>query len=300
MGYRQGKNRRCCTNDGVYFPAYDPNGNVMGLVKASDGTVCAQYEYLPYGEQVIATGTMAGSNPIRFSTKYYDTEARLYYYGYRYYSSDMGRWLSRDPIEEQGGLNLYGFVNNDPVNSVDSDGRSIWDLQMFAKWLFVPYNKEDRVYLSWDEFDWNSFARDSLRNGWKHENESVFTEECKRAKLGNTYISHDKWKNVSGDFRNEKNVWISQWHGTAMVSPLEKGVLLGKDCKKCVFSFHLQLYAKDVGDFNKGGEFGSPLFGFLTKDDTWIWVRDHTPFGHDFVMYSFTDEFGERIVPYEN
>ncbi len=40
-------------------------------------------------------------------------------YGYRYYDSTDGRWLSRDPIGERGGLNLYGFVNNDPVNSWD-------------------------------------------------------------------------------------------------------------------------------------------------------------------------------------
>ncbi len=118
--------RMIADSNGVYFPAYDPNGNVMGLVKASDGTVCAQYEYLPYGEQVTASGTMAGSNPIRFSTKYKDNETGLYYYGYRYYSSSLGRWLSRDPIEEQGGLNLYGFVNNDPVNYIDPLGKETW------------------------------------------------------------------------------------------------------------------------------------------------------------------------------
>ena len=127
--------RMISDNNGVYFPAYDPNGNVMGLVKASDGTVCAQYEYGPYGEEISATGVLEEEyssggeltgysgvyeeNSIRFSTKYYDTEARLYYYGYRYYSPDMGRWLSRDPFEEQGGLNLYAFVNNDPVNYCD-------------------------------------------------------------------------------------------------------------------------------------------------------------------------------------
>ena len=54
-----------------------------------------------------------------FSTKYTDNETDLLYYGYRYYSPALGRWLSRDPIEEQGGLNLYGFVNNDPVNKWD-------------------------------------------------------------------------------------------------------------------------------------------------------------------------------------
>jgi RHS repeat-associated protein len=38
------------------------------------------------------------------------------YYGYRYYHPQTGRWISRDPIEEEGGLNLYGFVGNDGVN----------------------------------------------------------------------------------------------------------------------------------------------------------------------------------------
>ena len=129
--------RMIADNNGVYFPAYDPNGNVMGLVKASDGTVCAQYEYLPYGELAMATGTMAVSNPIRFSTKYRDNETGLYYYGYRYYSPDMGRWLSRDPIEEQGGLNLYAFVNNDPVNKWDRLGLwaslGVWKLNQHQK-----------------------------------------------------------------------------------------------------------------------------------------------------------------------
>ncbi|MCC5789531.1 MAG: RHS repeat-associated core domain-containing protein [Opitutales bacterium] len=41
------------------------------------------------------------------------------YYGFRYYDSETGRWPSRDPIGEEGGLNLYGFVGNDGVNDVD-------------------------------------------------------------------------------------------------------------------------------------------------------------------------------------
>jgi RHS repeat-associated protein len=43
----------------------------------------------------------------------------MYYYGYRYYDPETGRWPSRDPIEEQGGINLYGFVGNDGVNKWD-------------------------------------------------------------------------------------------------------------------------------------------------------------------------------------
>ena len=41
------------------------------------------------------------------------------YYGYRYYDPQSGRWSSRDPIGEEGGLNLYGFVGNDGVNELD-------------------------------------------------------------------------------------------------------------------------------------------------------------------------------------
>ncbi len=45
-------------------------------------------------------------------------------YGFRYYSPDTGRWLNRDPIGERGGLNLYGFVGNDGVNTWDYLGKS--------------------------------------------------------------------------------------------------------------------------------------------------------------------------------
>ena len=51
------------------------------------------------------------------------------YYGYRYYTPQTGRWINRDPIEEEGGLNLYGFVGNDGVNFVD-----IFGLAVFKKW----------------------------------------------------------------------------------------------------------------------------------------------------------------------
>ena len=77
----------------------------------------------PFGEPLRATGPMADSNPYRFSTKYQDIESGLLYYGYRYYQVSNGRWLSRDPIEETGGLNLYGYVSNNPTDFVDGDGR---------------------------------------------------------------------------------------------------------------------------------------------------------------------------------
>jgi len=47
------------------------------------------------------------------------------YYGYRYYTPQTGRWINRDPIEEKGGLNLYGFVGNDGVNKWDIFGLAL-------------------------------------------------------------------------------------------------------------------------------------------------------------------------------
>ena len=110
-------------SQGSHFCAYDGNGNVTALVKASDGTLAAQYAYGPFGELLRATGPMAKANPFRFSTKYQDDETDLLYYGYRYYDPDTGRWPNRDPLEEQGGVNLYGFVYNNSISAIDTDGR---------------------------------------------------------------------------------------------------------------------------------------------------------------------------------
>jgi RHS repeat-associated protein len=46
-------------------------------------------------------------------------EGVVMYYGYRFYDPETGRWPSRDPIEEEGGINLYGFVGNEPTDWVD-------------------------------------------------------------------------------------------------------------------------------------------------------------------------------------
>src|SRR5262245_20993168 len=42
-----------------------------------------------------------------------------------FYDPNKGRWLSRDPIEENGGVNLYGFVNNDPIDYADALGEEV-------------------------------------------------------------------------------------------------------------------------------------------------------------------------------
>jgi RHS repeat-associated protein len=104
----------------AYLYCYDANGNVGQVVGAGDGSLAARYEYDGFGQTVLAEGDFAGQNPYRFSTKYFDDEVKLYYYGYRYYSAGLGRWISRDPLEEElGGINLYTFSQNSGVNNID-------------------------------------------------------------------------------------------------------------------------------------------------------------------------------------
>jgi RHS repeat-associated protein len=95
---------------------YDGNGNVERVVTET-GEVSARYEYGPFGEEIPRRGV--GAQPYRFSTKYHDEETGLLYYGYRYYAPRWGRWLSKDPIGERGGVNLYGMCGSDPVNFTD-------------------------------------------------------------------------------------------------------------------------------------------------------------------------------------
>ena len=102
--------------------AYDGNGNVTGLVDATTGTTSGQFEYGPFGETIRLTPNANNQSPFRFSTKYTDDESDFLYYGFRYYNANTGRWLSRDPIGEEAGPNLYRFVGNDSINKWDMFG----------------------------------------------------------------------------------------------------------------------------------------------------------------------------------
>ena len=108
--------------NGCHFASFDGNGNLSALIAATSAANSATYEYGPFGELQRGSGAMTRCNPFRWSTKYRDDETDLIYYGCRYYSGSTGRWLARDPIEEEGGRNLYVSCGNDAVNGFDPFG----------------------------------------------------------------------------------------------------------------------------------------------------------------------------------
>ena len=106
---------------GTYYSNIDANKNISELTDNTGATV-AHYEYSPFGEQTVSIGPQAEINHFRFGSEYFDSETTLIYYNYRYYSPSLGRWISKDPIEERGGQNLYNFIANNPLNKFDLYG----------------------------------------------------------------------------------------------------------------------------------------------------------------------------------
>ena len=136
--------------NGTHFCAYDGNGNVAALVKATDGTVSANYEYGPFGEAVRVTGPLANENPFRFSTKRHNDPTDIDLYEHRPLRD--GRWLSRDPLGEGGGINIYGFVLNSPTGNVDPLGLDHNTPSCSLIFGDLAYSSEGRAYRDPDIF----------------------------------------------------------------------------------------------------------------------------------------------------
>jgi RHS repeat-associated protein len=185
---------------------YDANGNVTGYVSSSVGQVTKQFEYDAFGNITYQNG---GINIFRyrFSTKFQDTETGLYYYGRRFYDPAWGRWLNRDPIEEDGGLNLYGFCGNDGVNRWDMLG--LWkepaDDDFYGNYLKGLYQNSRKVY----RFERGDSLAGLARNaklgiediaGWARFNPGHSTETTEYL------VSSEGWRKFC--YVSVPNVWI--------------------------------------------------------------------------------------------
>ncbi|MET3948528.1 RHS repeat-associated protein [Arthrobacter sp. UYCu512] len=91
----------------------------------SNGVVLSYEEHFSYGGSCFIAGAALRRTKLRdrrYTGKERDDATGLYYFGYRYYASWIGGWLSPDPLGNAASLNLYEFVQNNPVNLVDPNG----------------------------------------------------------------------------------------------------------------------------------------------------------------------------------
>ena len=152
----------------TYYFNYDGGGNVGQLMNVVDGTIAAKYEYGPYGNSIQSSGNYADNNHFRFSTKYHD-ETELYYYGYRYYMPEMGRWLTRDPIGEVSELNSYTAMLNNPGAHIDPVGLYKFEIKM-------PTIDTGRIPIPFTYFYWIRIKVDV--QGTVNVEKSVSREKC--------------------------------------------------------------------------------------------------------------------------
>ena len=106
---------------------YDGLPSVVQLTDSNSSSV-QTYTYDAYGNVLSSSGSI--TSPYRFSTKEYSSNAKLLYFGARYYSPKIGRWLNPDPAGMVDGPNVYLYVGNNPVNLVDPEGLCLeksWD-----------------------------------------------------------------------------------------------------------------------------------------------------------------------------
>lgn len=141
----------------LYF-MHDALKNVTSIFDGQQ-TKRTRYEYDPFGSLLVTEGDAAHENKFRFSCEFSDDDLGLVYYNYRHLNPQDGRWINRDPISEQGGWNLYGFVKNCSVSSTDKRGlkkaeplQDYWD-----RWEKSKVGQLSKQQLNW--------ARKMLANG---------------------------------------------------------------------------------------------------------------------------------------
>lgn len=97
----------------------DALGSIIAVSNTS-ATTTSSYAYSSYGSTAI-TGT--ADSPFQYTGRENDAGTKLYYYRARYYSPQLGRFISEDPIGLSGGINVYAYAAGNPISYRDPDGQ---------------------------------------------------------------------------------------------------------------------------------------------------------------------------------
>jgi RHS repeat-associated protein len=119
--FAQGETQISGGNETPYYYTRDHLGSVREVTD-STGAIVASFDYDPWGRPVQLSGTLNAA--FGYAGYYAHGPSGLYLTQYRAYDPNLGRWLSRDPLGEIVGLNVYAYADNDPLAIFDPDGLS--------------------------------------------------------------------------------------------------------------------------------------------------------------------------------
>jgi RHS repeat-associated protein len=108
--------------DVAYYYHNDHLGTPQVLTDDAQ-TIAWKAVFTPFGEAVASIEIVG--NPFRFPGQYYDAETGLHYNYFRYYNPQTGRYITPDPIGLEGGINLFVYVGENPVNWIDPEGLDV-------------------------------------------------------------------------------------------------------------------------------------------------------------------------------
>jgi RHS repeat-associated protein len=94
--------------------------NSISSLSNPAGAIANTYTFDSFGKLTASTGT--ATNPFQYTGREFDAETGIYNYLARYYDPSVGRFLSEDPIQFDGGVDFYAYVLNNPINYMDPSG----------------------------------------------------------------------------------------------------------------------------------------------------------------------------------
>jgi RHS repeat-associated protein len=108
-----------------YYYTSDHLGSVREMMAGDGKTIAARYSYDPYGRATKVSGSL--SCDFQYAGMYAHATSGLNLTKYRAYGPNVGRWISRDPLGEAVGLNLYAYCGDNPVCHTDPSGLCVMD-----------------------------------------------------------------------------------------------------------------------------------------------------------------------------